>query len=157
MNIQIPRAIQPPESFSSEALGVGVQIYVCKPKAGQPGVFEWAFKAPEADLFDEEGRMIGRHYLDEVNGGPAWELSDGSKVVGNTASPGLKRHAVPNAIPWLYVPAKLAEGQGALGQVKSIQRLVTLGGVAPTKPAPEKSREGEEVRVYYSATYYFNS
>jgi Protein of unknown function (DUF3455) len=39
--------------------------------------------------------------------------------------------------------------------VKSIQRLQTLGGKPPAE-APDKSQEGEELRVYYTATYYFN-
>jgi hypothetical protein len=35
-------------------------------------------KAPDADLFDEGGRRIGRHFA-----GPTWEASDdGSKVIG---------------------------------------------------------------------------
>jgi hypothetical protein len=38
---------------------------------------KWTLKAPEADLFDANGRAIGRHYA-----GPTWELMDGSEVVG---------------------------------------------------------------------------
>ncbi len=53
----------------------GVQIYECRAVAGDPAKYEWAFKAPEADLFDAQGRKVGRHYA-----GPTWELADGSKV-----------------------------------------------------------------------------
>jgi hypothetical protein len=49
----------------------------------------------------------------------------------------------------------VTEGKGALSQVKSIQRLSTLGGRPPAE-APDKSQAGKELRVYYSATYYFS-
>ncbi len=55
----------------------GFQIYECKPKKEDATQYEWALKAPEADLFDEQGKKIGRHY-----GGPTWESIDGSKIVG---------------------------------------------------------------------------
>jgi hypothetical protein len=46
----------------------GFQIYVCRPDAdGKPA---WTLKAPEAELFDEQGRSIGRHF-----GGPTWQLN----------------------------------------------------------------------------------
>ena len=157
MYIHIPEDIHAPanERLSFSVSAIGVQIYVCKPKEGDPNQFEWSFKAPEADLFDGDGRLIGRHFKDEVNGGPAWQLNNGSKVVGNGAPDKVKKHVVENAIPWLFLPTKVTEGKGALSQVKSIQRLSTLGGKPPAE-APDKSQAGKELRVYYSATYYFN-
>jgi hypothetical protein len=62
------------------------------------------------------------------------------------------RHQRPNR---LFLPTKVTEGKGALSQVKSIQRLSTLGGRPPAE-APDKSQAGKELRVYYSATYYFS-
>jgi hypothetical protein len=156
VHIEIPEEIQAPaeENFSSSVSAIGVQIYVCTPKEGAPGQFEWSLKAPEADLFDSDGKLIGRHYKDEASEGPAWELSDGSKVVANAAR--AKKHNVENSIPWLWLPAKKNDGYGALSQVKSVQRLATLGGKPPAAPADER-QSGKELRVYYSATYYFNS
>jgi hypothetical protein len=52
----------------------GVQIYACETTEKGP---EWVFKAPEANLFDAEGRQIGSHFA-----GPSWKLTDGSEVVG---------------------------------------------------------------------------
>ena len=52
----------------------GVQIYECRPVAGDASKFEWAFKAPEAELFDAQGRKVGKHYA-----GPTWELTAGGK------------------------------------------------------------------------------
>jgi hypothetical protein len=154
--LKIPKEIHAPagEHFSFSVLAIGVQIYVCKPIPQEPSKFEWKFVAPEADLFDSEGRLIGRHFLDQANGGPAWELNNGSKVVADTTR--LKRHDVGNSIPWLLLPKKVTAGDGELSNVKSIQRLLTVGGKTPTE-APDKSQEGKELRVYYSATYYFNN
>ncbi len=154
MYINIPADIKDPaDVFSLSVMAIGVQIYKAKEVA--PGQFEWAFKAPEAELFDSNGLLVGRHFLDDVNGGPAWVLNDGSKVVANTAKEVVKRHEVENSIPWLRLPKKENKGNGALSQINSIQRLQTLGGKPPLAP-PDKSQEGKELRVYYTATYYFN-
>src|SRR5258707_3847749 len=44
-----------------KALGKGVQIYNCKARADDPSKFEWSFKAPEADLTNEDEGKIGKH------------------------------------------------------------------------------------------------
>lgn len=154
--VDIPKEIQTPagEHFSLSARAIGVQIYVCQAIPREPSQFEWKLIGPEADLFDSKGRLIGRHFLDKDNGGPAWELNSGSKVVADTTK--LKRHNVENSIPWLLLPTKVTAGDGALSKVKSIQRVLTVGGTVPTI-APSKSQEGKELRIYYSATYYFNN
>src|ERR1700730_9831869 len=53
----------------------GFQIYVCG--AAPDGQWAWALKAPEAELLDARGVMVGRHYA-----GPTWKYNDGSAVVG---------------------------------------------------------------------------
>ncbi|MGD0586873.1 MAG: DUF3455 domain-containing protein, partial [Oryzomonas sp.] len=75
----VPEALKPPagQRLSLETVGIGVQIYECKPAKDDPKRYEWVFKAPEAELFDSAGKRIGRHYA-----GPTWEANDGSKVVG---------------------------------------------------------------------------
>ena len=154
--VEIPKELHAPagEHFSFSARAIGVQIYVCQPIPREPSQFEWKLVGPEADLFDSKGRLIGRHFLDKANGGPAWELNSGSKVVADTTK--LKRHNVENSIPWLFLPTKVTAGDGELSKVKSIHRLLTVGGEVPTVE-PNKSQEGKELRVYYSATYYFNN
>jgi hypothetical protein len=125
----------------------GVQIYECRPVADQPGKFEWAFIAPEAELFDPEGQKVGRHYA-----GPTWELNDGDKVVGR-----LKAKAdAPDGkgVPWLLLEAASSSGGGIMGSVASIQRVDTKGGKAPAKGAVSAA-VGHQVRVPYTATYKF--
>jgi hypothetical protein len=129
-----------------KALGKGVQIYACNPTQSGPGAYEWALKAPEADLFDEKGQKIGKHY-----GGPTWESIDGSKVVGKLRS----KVDAPDAtaIPWLLLDAKSTEGEGAFARVKNIQRVATSGGKAPASGC-DAAHSSAETRVDYSATYY---
>src|SRR5690242_9951119 len=69
-------AVAPPpgSALLLELLAEGVQIYTCEAKAGG---FEWAFKAPKANLFDRQDRQVGTHF-----GGPTWRMLDGSAVVG---------------------------------------------------------------------------
>src|SRR5438105_14297142 len=114
----VPESLQPPasETLALETRANGVQIYQCKAGKDNPGRFEWAFKAPEAELFDTQGKHVGKHY-----GGPSWELHDGSKVVGEVRA----KTDAPDAqaIPWLLLRAKETSGAGAFSRTLSIQRV----------------------------------
>jgi Protein of unknown function (DUF3455) len=139
--------VSPGEALSFAAEAKGVQIYECRARKDDATKFEWVFKAPEADLFDQQGRRIGRHYA-----GPTWEAIDGSKVVGEIKA----REPSPdaNAIPWLLLAARKHEGNGVFTRVTSIQRLETVGGKAPAQSC-DQSSQGNEVRVPYTAVYFF--
>jgi hypothetical protein len=130
-----------------EAQGKGVQIYECKAGAKDSGKFEWVFKAPQANLFDNTGKMIGKHYA-----GPTWEANDGSKVVGKLKAQ--DSGPDPNAIPWFLLAAKSTSGNGLLSSVTSIQRLNTEGGKAPAEGCNQTMAD-KEIRIPYTATYYF--
>lgn len=146
-DIPVPLRAPSGQSIFLEALGTGVQIYECAPQPDQPSVFEWIFRAPEAVLRDRSGNIIGRHYA-----GPTWESFDGSTVVGE-----VKAHDPrPNqsAIPWLLLVSKSTTGNGMFSQTKSIQRVQTVGGVAPSEPCSSANVK-EVARVPYTATYYF--
>jgi len=140
--------VSPKETLLFAAKGKGVQIYEWLPKKDNPKQYEWVH-TPEADLFDSEGKKIGRHY-----GGPTWESNDGSKVVCV-----LKGHVASkddNAAPWLLLSAKTHEGHGIFSSITSIQRLETAGGAEPSAGAGQ-AKAGQVVRVPYTATYYFYS
>jgi Protein of unknown function (DUF3455) len=145
----VPANLRPPAGQVAflETLATGVQIYECAPKADQPSVYEWAFRAPEAALADRSGRSIGKHYA-----GPTWESADGSSVVGEVKA----RDPGPNAsaIPWLLLGAKSTAGTGLFSATKTIQRVQTAGGVAPSEPC-SASNAKQVARVPYTATYYF--
>jgi hypothetical protein len=123
----------------------GAQIYTCKAKAADPAAFEWVLKAPDAELFDQSGAKIGKHYA-----GPTWENADGSRVVGEV----MQRSPAQGAVPWLLLRAKSNEGAGAFASVKYIQRLDTVGGIAPSAGC-DAAHAGAEARVDYSANYVF--
>jgi len=125
----------------------GVQIYECRAKTDQAGAYEWTFIAPEAELFDVRGTKAGRHYA-----GPHWELSDGSKIVGTVKERADALEA--GAIPWLLLTAKSVGAEGALSKITSVQRVNTAGGVAP-KSGCSSATAGTQVRVDYTADYYF--
>jgi len=130
-----------------KALGKGVQIYECKAKPEDPGKFKWSFKAPEADLTNEHGDKIGKHYA-----GPTWEANDGSKVVGEKKAD--KPAPRPDAVPWLLLQATTNEGTGTFARVTYIRRVDTEGGVAPTAGC-DQVHVNTEARVDYRANYYF--
>jgi hypothetical protein len=91
-------AVVPPEGsvLLLEVVADGVQIYTCEAKDGG---FAWSFEAPEANLFDKQGRQVGSHFA-----GPTWKIDDGSAIVGEVISradvPG------PDAIQWLLLRVK---------------------------------------------------
>src|SRR2546427_11071604 len=124
--VRVPDKLKPGvnESLAMIVPAKGVQIYECRARKDQVGEYEWAFVAPEADLFDARGNRIGRHYA-----GPHWESTDGSKVLGT-----VKERAdapVANAIPWLLLAASSVGPDRSFSKVTSIQRVNTVGGVAP--------------------------
>jgi hypothetical protein len=123
----------------------GVQIYICN-KADSAN-WIWTFRAPEAELFDAAGTLLGRHYA-----GPSWAGTDRGTVVGTvTASADAP---IADAIAWLRVDIRSREGTGIFTQASRILRVSTVGGKAPTAGCDE-ARAGSELRVPYTATYYF--
>jgi len=139
--------VSAPAVVGLKARGVGVQKYVCKAQKDKPDPFGWVFVAPEAELFDASGKKLGKHY-----DGPTWEALDGGKVVGALKEKVDSPDA--DAIPWLLLDAKASTGPGPFGQTKYIQRIATVGGKAPAAGCNE-SAAGTEVRIPYSADYYF--
>lgn len=148
---EVPEAIKvhPGEKVLLRARASGVQIYVCGKSAdGKP---EWTLKAPEAELLDEQGAVIGHHAA-----GPSWQHRDGSAVTGKATA-----HVdAPDrgSIPWLLVAATSHSGKGVLARVTSVQRINTQGGQPPAASSCSSSGTGrkvKEARVPYRADYYF--
>lgn len=146
---EIPAILAPAsESVMLFALQArGVQIYACDARPDDPATFVWTFQAPEAELRNERGEVVGRHFA-----GPTWQSHDGSAVVGAV----LERADAPepDAIPWLLLEATEHAGSGAFATTTHIQRLDTAGGVAPAAGC-DATHAGEEVREPYEATYAF--
>jgi Protein of unknown function (DUF3455) len=147
--VSVPDKLKSPanESLAMIAPAKGVQIYECRAKKDQASAYEWAFVAPEADLFDTSGKKIGRHYA-----GPHWESTDGSKIAGTVKARIDSPQA--DAIPWLLLVTKSVGPQGSFSKITSIQRVNTVGGVAP-KTGCAQSTVGTTARIPYTADYYF--
>ncbi len=135
---QVPQQLRPPasEELLLQVHAKGDQIYTCKEDAAQ---FSWTLKAPDAQLFDKDGKPFGKHFA-----GPSWQANDGSRVTGkavaNTPSPDA------DSIPWLLV--------NIVSRIATIQRINTKGGKAPATGC-DASHAGQELRVPYSADYLF--
>jgi hypothetical protein len=147
----IPPALQPAagQTLLKVVAARGVQIYECRAKKDAAGAAtagtEWAFVAPEAELLDASGQVVGKHYA-----GPHWEAKDGSKIKGAVKA----RADAPQAgaIPWLLLATESDGPAGAYARVTSIQRVNTVGGAAPTTPCGA-AELGQQARVPYTADY----
>jgi hypothetical protein len=127
--------------------GRGVQIYRC---AATATGFAWTFVAPRADLTDNRGRVIIHHF-----GGPTWQADDGSKVVGTGVS---SVPVSPTAVPWLLLSATTTPaptGGGLLDGTTFVQRLLTVGGIAPAAATCTAATVGASAEVPYTAEYVF--
>jgi hypothetical protein len=144
----IPPTLQPPsgEKLALQAHATGWQIYTCANDS--QGTPKWTLKAPDADLLDQRGKVVGHH-----SAGPVWKYKDGSEVTAKAAA-----HVdAPDgkSIPWLLLTATGNAGKGKLAHVTSIQRVHTAGGQPPAATECDGSKTNTEARSSYTADYYF--
>jgi hypothetical protein len=144
---EVPETIVVPAGNDVGLIGhaTGVQIYECAANG------TWAFHAPRATLFDDDGAFIEHFGGIDANlpAGAYWQSTrDGSRVHGGAAATAPQ----PGAIPLLRLPAADTSGHGILSGVTFIQRLDTVGGVSPTGACDPA---GPRVEVPYTADYYF--
>lgn len=145
----VPANLAPPagQVLQRTLLGIGAQVYACRASATAPSGYEWTFTAPAAVLLDDAGAIAGTHFA-----GPTWLANDGSSVRGEV----MERAPSPDpgAIPWLLLRGTPATASGIFAGVSYIQRLDTVGGVAPVGGCDEQ-HAGVVARVTYSAVYAF--
>ncbi|MDO9355541.1 MAG: DUF3455 domain-containing protein [Solirubrobacteraceae bacterium] len=122
----------------------GVQIYECRRSAADAPP-AWAFVAPEAELFDRQGRRVGSH-----GAGPSWADDDGSRIVGSVQARAEAPRA--DALPWLLLATRSAAGPGRLSAVTQVQRIHTVGGLAPASGCTASTLT-QQIRVPYRADY----
>jgi len=142
----VPAAIRVPAGAKliEKLHATGAQVYGC---AATDGKFGWTLKRPDATLTDAQGGEAGKH-----GAGPSWTAKDGSAVTG--AKVAQADAPVADAVPWLLLKATSTTGKGRLSGVGFIQRLSTKGGKAPPAGC-DAAHAGTELRVDYSADYYF--
>ena len=148
VEVPVPEVLRPaPEEAALQTLAArGVQIYECRVKKDNAQAAEWAFVAPEADLNDAQGKLLGKHYA-----GPHWESADGSKLLGSVKA--RADSPTSGAIPWLLLATRSVGTGGAFAKVTSIQRIHTAGGVAPPADECTTRLQGKQARVAYTADY----
>ena len=126
---------------------VGVQIYTC---AAVAGGFAWSSATPRADLYDDRGTVIGKHF-----GGPSWQAKDGSTVIGRRVR-GVTVDTT--AIPWLLLEsASTTPGPDGdrLTDTTFIQRIATAGGLTPAPDECNAATAGTAREIPYTADYVF--
>ncbi len=140
-------ALVPGEVHVATLPARGVQIYECR--AAAAGGAAWTFVAPEAELFEQDGRPAGRH-----GAGPFWQSPDGSRVEATVAA--RADAPQPGTIPWLLLAARSTGGEGRFAAVTHIRRVNTNGGAAPTTGC-DASTIGQQARISYTADYLFHT
>ena len=136
--LQVPAG----SNISFHAFGVGFQVY-------RWDGTQWKFSNPEANLFADAGRnaLVGTHFS-APGAKPNWLTVSGSRVIGTLAA---RCTVNTDAIDWVKLSAENS-GTGVFNQTTFIQRLNTVGGLAPTTPG---TVVGQEFKSPYTADYYF--
>jgi Protein of unknown function (DUF3455) len=152
--------------------GVGTQNYVCAPSATSVTGFAFSLFTPQATLFDDAGDQLTTHFFSPNNDprvGPpehgtiraTWEDSrDTSTVWGLVLQQSSDAKFVrPDAIAWLLVQtsgvAAGPTGGDRLAKTTFIQRVNTVGGLAPAAGCSTFEDLGRKAFVPYSADYFF--
>jgi len=145
----LPEAVRVPAGhrIAMETVGVGEITYECRARKDSAGQFEWVFVGPEARLLSRTGQPVGRYF-----GPPAtWESNDGSRLTATQLAVAPSGSA---NLPLQLVRANPAMGMGALQGISHIQRVATVGGVAPAAACGEANQSARQT-VKYQADYIF--
>jgi uncharacterized protein DUF3455 len=159
----VPSSLQVPASSEAFLLGrgVGTQNYECQP-SDSLGRVAWTLFTPQATLFSDLGEQLITHFSspnpaegfivrvswqDSRDTSTVWARAIGAVVV------------TPNAIPWVLlqrVGTRVGPtGGDTLTQTTFIQRVNTVGGVAPTTGCDALPDVGHKAFVPYTADYFF--
>jgi Protein of unknown function (DUF3455) len=161
----VPDNIQVPLGNEVFLVGhaVGTQNYVCLPSGS---AFNWTLFTPQATLFDRRHRQVATHFFspnpdESDNIRATWQHSrDTSTVWGQTLDSSSDPNFVaPGAIPWLLLEVVGAKegptGRDRLTGATFIQRLDTVGGIAPSTGCALSTDVGRTAFVPYTADYFF--
>jgi hypothetical protein len=156
--------------------GVGTQNYICKPTG--PTTVGFVLFTPQATLFNEYGKQLTTHFFSpnpfEANVDPTvignrqirvtWQDSQDSSSVWAKADQVATfatdpAFVAPDAVAWLLLEKKGTlngpTGGGTLKPTEFIQRVHTVGGLAPSTGCTSPSDLGNQAFVPYEADYFF--
>ena len=162
----VPPTLQVPTGNKAfrEGAAIGTQDYICLLSSSG---FAWTFFGPQATLFNKRDEQIITHFLSPnpfENGTPrvTWQDSEDTSKIWGLAIASVT--VQPDAIPWELVQVVGAEdgptGGDKLSEATFVQRLNTVGGVAPDPNEPSTGCAalgdvGKMALVPYSADYFF--
>jgi hypothetical protein len=163
-----PPAVPPEIAVSSpnEAFLIGhafgTQNYECQP-AQNLGRVAWTLFTPEATLLDELGNQLTTHFFspNPIEGGTVvratWQHSVDTSTVWARATGSVV--VDPTAIAWVRlqtVGTRVGPNGGTTLSVTTfIQRVNTVGGVAPKDGCEQLDDVGRKAFVPYTADYVF--
>jgi hypothetical protein len=160
----VPADIAVPAGHEAFLLGrgVGTQNYVCQPAASL-GRVAWTLFTPQATLFNDQNEQLTTHFFspNPVEGGNpvrvTWEDSaDTSTVWARLIASATVN---PNAIAWLLLEVVGTRvgptGGHALTGTTFIQRVNTVGGLAPPTGCDVLRDVGRKAFIPYTADYFF--
>jgi hypothetical protein len=143
----VPAALVPgAERSSARVPARGGLTYECRASDKDASRAAWVYVASDAVLFDAQGRVIGRHRAAP----PVWEADDGSRIDGIVKARADAPR--PGDAPWLLLTTRSTGGSGRLAGVTSLQRINTVGGVAPAGGC-DGNALGKRTRVPFAADY----
>jgi hypothetical protein len=161
----LPPGLQPvPEGNEVYRVGhaIGFQNYVCQPVGAG---FKFVLFTPQATLFKDNDKQIITHFFspNPDEGGvirATWEDSnDTSAIWAKVHQPNGAVTVDASAVDWLLLDVvgrvEGPNGQGALADTTFVQRLSTVGGVAPADGCLFLTDVGKHEFVPYTADYFF--
>jgi hypothetical protein len=164
----VPDKLNVPEGNEPFLIGhaFGTQDYVCA--ASGAGV-AFVLTTPEAVLFDNPARRVVNHFFspNPIEGGTiraTWQSTRDSsvfwgKLVNAATSVTDPGFVAPDAIAWLLLSqAGVLEGVGGsntLSVATFVQRVNTVGGLAPSIGCGSPADIGNKAFVPYEADYVF--
>jgi hypothetical protein len=177
----VPANIKVPARNKAFLVGhaFGTQNYVCRPSASSPSGVAYVLFTPEATLFSEDGGQIITHFFSpnpnplDPNTSPAvvadgairatWQHRDTStvwaKVHSNPDGSNGAATVDPNSIAWLLLDVVGAvngpTGGDTLTKTTFIQRLNTVGGLAPSTGCASPTDLGNQAFMDYTSDYFF--
>jgi len=142
--------------------GVGTQNYVCQPAASL-GRVAWTLFTPQATLFSDDNEQLTTHFFspNPVEGGNVvrvtWEDSADTSTIWARLIASVPVN--PDAIAWLrleVVGARVGPTGGrTLSGTTFIQRVNTVGGLAPATGCDALPDVGRKAFIPYTADYFF--
>ena len=147
--------------------GVGTQNYVCAPcdptKANCPLGVAFTLFTPQATLFNDQGEQLITHFSrpNPVEGGAVRVTWQDSRDTSSVWAKAVKAVMVrDDSIPWVLLNVKDTGTQAGptgdrMTKTTFIQRVNTVGGLAPADECISSADLGRQAFVPYRADYFF--